>query len=140
MTGIALKGTDLDLKLDGSIVATATDWSLSPSREMIEVTTMGSGKGKIYIPDRTDYTISLNGLFFRGESASQVGYLEIVNKLMNADSSTSWTATLDGSTGSFASGWGYLTSAPIQVAQGSAISYSAELQGCGGVTINTAFK
>ncbi len=139
MTGIALKGTDLDLKIDGSIVATALDWSLSPTREMIEVTTMESGRGKIYIPDRTDYTISLNGLVFRAEGADQTGYVEIVNKLMNADSSTSWTATLDGSTGAFASGWGYLTSAPIQVAQGAAISYSAEMQGCGTLTINAAF-
>jgi hypothetical protein len=138
MTGIALKGTDLDLKIDSSIVASATDWSISPNREMIEITTLESGRGKIYMPDRSDYTLSLNGLVFRNEGNDQMGYIKMLNKMLNTDTSIAWSGTLDSSTTQIVSGWGYLSSAPIQVAQGSAVTYSAEAQGCGIITINTA--
>jgi hypothetical protein len=138
MTGIALKGTDLDLKIDASIVASATSWSVTPNRDMIEITTLESGRGKIYMPDRHDYTLSMEGLVLRGEGATQIGYLSLLDNLLNKESSIGWTATLDSSTTAFVSGWGYLTSAPIQIAQGSAISFSAEAQGCGDIIINTA--
>ena len=138
MTGIALKGTDLDLKIDGSIFATGISWSVNPNRGMIEISTLESGRGKIYMPDRHDYTLSMEGLVFRSEGVDQMGYLKLLDNLLNKDTSIAWAATLDSSTTAFASGWGYLSSAPVQVAQGAAISYSAEAQGCGDITINTA--
>lgn len=138
MTGIAFKGTDFDLKLDSSIVASATDWSVTPNREMIETTTLGSGRGKTYIPDRTDYTVSVNGLVFRGEGSDQIGYVKLLNKMLNTDSSVAWIGVLDSSTSQFMSGWGYINSAPVQVAQGSAVTYSLDIQGCSDITINTA--
>ena len=137
MTGIALKGTDLILSIDSSAVATATDWAVSPNREMIEISTIGSGKSKSYVPDRSDYTVSINGLVFRGEESTQIGYLTLLNKMQNTDASIAWSGALNDSS-SFLSGWGYISSAPVQIAQGSAISYSVEIQGCDLMTINTA--
>ena len=139
MTGTALRGTDIDLKIDSSIVASGTEWSITPNRDMIEITTKGSGRGKIYMPDRSGYTLSISGLVFRGEGADQTSYVKMLNKMVNTDASIAWTTTLDSSTFSFLSGWGYITSAPVQAAQGSAISYSVDVQGCGLPTINTAF-
>lgn len=137
MNGIAFKGTDFDLKIDSSLVATATDWSVTPNREMIEITTISSGRTKVYIPDRTDYSMSINGLVFRSEGAGQLGYMKMLNKMMTSDTSINWSGTLL-DTSAFLSGWGYITSAPIQVAQGSAVTYSIEIQGCGNITVNTA--
>ena len=140
MAGIALKGSDIDLKIDSSIVATGTDWSINPSKEMIEVTTLKSGRGRFYIPGRVGYTLSVNGLVFRGEGATQAGYVNLFNKMVNTDASVNWTATLDSSSAvAFQSGWGYITSAPVQFGDNAAITYSIEIQGCGVPTINTAF-
>lgn len=137
MTGIALKGTDLILSIDSSLVASAIDWSVSTTREMLEISTLGSGKGKTYTPDRSDYTVSVNGLVFKGEGKTQVGYLKLLDKMQNTDASIAWSGALNDSS-AFLSGWGFINSAPVQVAQGSVVSYSIEIQGCGLITINTA--
>lgn len=137
MTGKALKGRDFDLKIDSSIVASATDWSLTPTRDMIEIATLGSDNGKEYIPDMYGYTLSVNGLVFRGEGSTQKSYFDLVNLMLNTDSSISWVGLPDVSTTKYYSGWGYINSAPMQVAVGSAVSYSIEIQGCGNLTIST---
>lgn len=136
MTGTALIGTDLDLTLDGSIVASAREWSIDPQRDMVEITTLGSGRSRVYKPNHSGYTLSISGLVFRDEGSTQIGYLDLLNKMLNSDTSIVWEGSLDSST-SFASGWGYISSAPVQFPQDGGVSYSLDVQGCGDITINT---
>lgn len=133
MTGQALKGRDFDLKIDASIVASATDFSITPNRDMIEIATLGSSNGKEFIPDMYGYTVSVNGLVFRGEGDTQRNYFDMLDKMLNTDVSVAWIALPDVSSYSL-SGWGYLSSAPMQVGVGSAVTYSVEIQGCGVIT------
>lgn len=135
--GTAILGRSFDLKIDASIVASATKFSISPKRDMIEIATLSSSRAKVYIPDMYGYTLTADGLVFRSEPSTYKGYFDIINTMINTDVSVSWTGLPDTSTTKYYSGWGYISSCPFDAAVGGVATYSLEIQGCGDITIST---
>lgn len=138
MAGVPLFSKQIFLKIDASIVASATDFSLSVSKDMIEIATLGSSGAKQNIPDRYGYTLSGSGLVFRNEPSTDKPFNDLMANLINAtDASVSWIILPNASTAKYYSGAGYLSSLSYEGGVGSAMTYSFEIAGDGAIAINT---
>ena len=136
--GQPLFSKQIDIKIDSSILASATDFSLSVSKDMIEIATLGSTGAKNNVPDMYGYTISGSGLVFRGEPNTDKPFNDMMANLISAnDASVNWTILPDTSTTKYYSGYGYLTSLSYEGGVGAAMTYSFEIAGDGAIVIST---
>jgi len=131
----------IDITIDGSVIACATDYSLSITKDFIEVACMTStNNSKQQIPDLYSYTISGSGLIFRDSdvSSSQIGFSSMVNNMVggNADASIGWAITPDVASQTFYSGVGYFTSLSQDGGVGAAVTYSYEIVGEGDLVVD----
>ena len=97
----------MDFTLDGSLIACAQDFSLSVSKDMIEIACMNStDRAKQNIPDMYGYTVSGSGLVFRtsDQLGSEMGVASMMNVLTNSDASVAWTITPDVSVNDYFTG------------------------------------
>lgn len=129
----------LNITIDGSILACATDYSLSITKDMIEVACMNSStRSKLNVPDLYSYTISGSGMVFRtSDVGSNYGFSSIVDSVINGDASIGWSIVPDVSAQDYLSGVGYFSSASQEGGVGSAVTYSYEITGTGDIAMNT---
>lgn len=129
---------NMDFTIDGSLVACAQDFSLSVSRDMIEVACMNStSSSKQNIPDLYGYTISGSGLQFNTSdiASTEMGVAEMMNVMLNTDASVLWATTPDISANDYFEGVGYFSSISQEGGVGSPVSYSFEVTGDGPIYI-----
>ena len=130
----------INFSIDGSIVAFATDFSMSVSRDMIEIGQMASTvRSKQQIPDLYSYSISGSGMTLRTAdvSASEYGLASMMETMLTTDASIAWAITPDVTGNTFYSGAGYFSSISQDGGVGAAVSYSFEVVGEGDITIGT---
>ena len=138
--GTPLFSKNMDFTLDGSLVACAQDFSLSVSRDVIEIACMNStNRAKQSIPDLYGYTVSGSGLQFNTSDVSfnDIDATVIMHKLTNSDSSVAWTITPDAATTDYYTGVGYFSSLTQEGGIGAPVGYSFELTGDGAIVIKT---
>ena len=130
----------IDITIDGSVIGCATDFSLSVSKDMIEVACMNStNNSKQNIPDLYSYTISGSGLVFRDSDITGYGFSDMMSNMISgtADASIGWAITPDVSTQTYFSGVGYFSSLTEDGGVGAAVTYSFEIAGDGDIAIST---
>lgn len=129
----------IDITIDGSIIACATDYSLSVNKDFIEVACMNStANSKQQIPDLYSYTISGSGLVFRStDLGTGYGFDPMMSSLTSGDASIAWAITPNVSTNTFYSGTGYFSSVTQDGGVGAAVTYSFEILGDGDITTGT---
>jgi len=128
----------MDFTLDGSLIACAQDFSLSVSKDMIEIACMNStDRAKQNIPDMYGYTVSGSGLVFRTSDAvsTEIGIASMMSNLINTDASVAWTITPDVASNDYFTGVGYFSSISQEGGLGAPVSYSFELAGDGPIVI-----
>ena len=138
--GTPLFSKNMDFTLDGSVVACAQDFSLSVSKDIIEIACMNStNRAKQSIPDLYGYTVSGSGLQFNTSdvAATDMDGTSIMNVLINTDNSVAWTLTPDACTTDYYTGVGYFSSLTQEGGIGAPVGYSFELTGDGAIVIKT---
>jgi len=128
----------IDITIDGSIIGCATDFSMSVSKDMIEIACMNStASSKQNIPDLYSYSISGSGLVFRTADITGYGFGDMMNSLTASDASVGWAITPDVSANTYYSGVGYFSSLSQEGGVGAAVTYSFEITGDGDITVAT---
>ena len=117
------------IKLDSSIIAMATDFSLDFTKNMIEIAYLSDAAYKSNIPDLKSWTVNFSGLqgLTSTGSASTIDYESIMFKMMNSDASvlvSIYPRPEDVSTQAYFEGGGYLSSCNQSGATGAAVTYS----------------
>lgn len=129
----------MNVKIDSSTMACATDFSLAMSKDMIEVSYLSSTGAKQSIPDMYSWNVSGSGLVFRtvGATAGAYGMFNMANNLLNTDASVLVQLVPDVSANQYYSGVGYFSSLSMEGGVGSAVTYSYEIVGSGPLSILT---
>jgi len=130
----------MNVKIDASTVGCATDFSLSISKDMIEIACLGStNRSKQNVPDLYGWSISGSGLVFRtlGATAGSYGMFDMANSILNTDASVSISLVPDVSSNKYYEGVGYFTSLGMEGGVGAAITYSFEITGDGNLSVKT---
>ena len=130
----------IDITIDGSVIGCATDFSLSVTKDMIEVACMNStNNSKQNIPDLYTYTVSGSGLVFRDADVTGYGFSAMLNNMVGgtADTSIAWTITPDVSSQTYQYGSGYFSSLTEEGGVGAAVTYSFEIAADGDLGIGT---
>lgn len=122
----------ISIVLDASTVACASDFSLSRSMDVIEITCLSSTGAKQNVTDQYSWTASLSGtrLETTGVEAGKLGYDEIVPKFV-AGEDVSIYFLPDVSANTYEVGNAVITSLSTEGGVGSAVTYSVELTGNG---------
>ena len=129
----------IDFTIDGSVIGCATDYSISYSKDMIEIACMNStNRSKQQIPDLYSYSISGSGLVFRtADVGTGYGFESMVYSLTQTDASVAWAITPDVSGNQYQHGVGYFSSLEQSGGVGAAVTYSFEIVGDGDVSLGT---
>ena len=128
----------IDIVIDGSTIGCATDFSLSVSKDFIEVACLGSANNsKQNVPDLYGYTVTGSGLVFRTTEVTGYGFGDMMSSLLTGDASIAWSITPDVSSNLYYSGAGYFSSLSQEGGVGAAMTYSFEIVGDGDITIAT---
>ena len=127
----------MSVTIDTSTVACATDFSLSITKDMIEITCLDSDGAKQNVPDMYSWTVSGSGMVFRTAGSSGVGIFEMADSLLTSDASIAVSLLPDVSANKYFSGVGYFTSLGMEGGVGSPVSYSFEITGTGALSVNT---
>ena len=138
--GTPLWSKNMDFTLDGSVVACTQDFSLSVSKDIIEIACMNStNRAKQSIPDMYGYTVSGSGLQFNTSdiSANDIDATVMMTNLTGSDASVAWALTPDADTTDYYTGVGYFTSLTQEGGIGAPVGYSFELTGDGAIVIKT---
>lgn len=127
----------MNIVIDTSTVACATDFSLSMTKDFIEVACLDSTGAKENVPDMYSWNVSGSGMVLKSLSAGEYSMYEIADKLLNTDASVLVEIVPDVSAAKYYSGAGYFSSLSMDGGAGSAVSYSFEITGSGPLTIKT---
>lgn len=129
----------MNVNIDASTVACATDFSLSMSKDMIEISCLDSSGAKENVPDMYSWSVSGSGMVFRtvGATAGSYGLFNMANNLLTTDASVSVAIVPDVSANQYFSGVGYFSSLSMEGGVGSAVTYSFEITGSGPLSILT---
>jgi predicted secreted protein len=129
----------MNVVIDASTVACATDFSLSMSKDMIEIACLDSAGAKESVPDMYNWSASGSGMVFRtvGATSGSYGLFNMANSLLNSDASVAVSIVPDVSANQYFSGAGYFSSLSMEGGVGAAVTYSFEITGSGPLTIAT---
>ena len=127
----------MNIVIDGSTVACATNFSLSMTKDVIEIACLDSTGAQESVPDMYGWTISGSGLVFRTVGATGYGMFNMANSLLNTDASVAVSIVPDVSQNQYYDGAGYFTSLSMEGGVGAAVTYSFEIAGSGPLTIKT---
>lgn len=128
----------MSIVIDGSVVACPTDFSLSITKDMVEVACITASGAKQNIPDLYSWTASFSGT--RNQTATvgtSLDYDGLVDSLTGSDASVGIYYLPDVSSNNYVVGWGYLSSITMDGGVGSPVSYSAEITGSSVLTKTT---
>lgn len=129
----------MNVVIDSSTVACATDFLMSLSKDVIEIACLDSTGAKESVPDLYSWSVSGSGMVFRtvGATAGSYSLFNMANNLLNTDASVLVQLVPDVSLNQYFSGAGYFTSLSMEGGVGSAVSYSFEITGSGPLSILT---
>jgi len=130
----------MNITIDSSTVACATDFSWNITKDTIDIACLDSTGSKESVPDMYSYTVSGSGLVFRtaGADSGSYGFYNMVNNLIgNTDASVAIAIIPDVSLNEYLSGAGYFTSLSQTGGIGAAVSYSFEIKGTGPLSVLT---
>lgn len=129
----------MSIVIDGSTLGCATDFSLSVTKDMIEIACLSATGAKQSVPDLYGWTVSFSGMVMRTSSvdAGKRSYEDLMAKLLTSDASVSVYILPDVSANTYYTGAGYLSSMTMDGGVGSAVSFSGEIQGSGALTAAT---
>lgn len=127
----------MSIVIDSSTVGCATDFSLSISKDLIEIACLNTTGAKQSIPDMYGWKVSGSGLVFR--TVGQVGYgaFEMANSLLTTDASVSVSLLPDVSLNKYFNGVGYFSSLSMDGGVGAPVKYSFEITGTGPLLVST---
>jgi hypothetical protein len=126
----------ISIVIDGSTLGCATDFSLSVTKDMIEIACLSSSGAKQASPDLYGWTVSFSGLRMQSATVDSgaMSYDELVNNLVTSDASIGIYILPDVSANKYMTGAGYLTSISMEGGVGSPVTFSGEVQGSGPLT------
>jgi predicted secreted protein len=127
----------INIKIDSSTVACATEFSLSMNKDMIEIACLSSTGAKTTVPDMYGWSVSGSGLVFRTVGSTGYGVFNMANSLLASDASVLVQIIPDVSLNQYFSGAGYFTSLTYEGGVGAAITYSFEVTGDGVLSVLT---
>jgi hypothetical protein len=127
----------MQVQIDGSTLACATDFSLSITKDNIEIACLGSSGAKESIPDMYGWSVSGSGMVMRSMDTGDVGMFDLANTILTSDASVLVEIVPDISTMQYYSGAGYFTSLSMDGGVGAPVTYSFEITGSGVLSINT---
>ena len=134
-----LLSSSMSIVIDGSTLACATDFSLSVSKDLIDVTCLDNSGAKQQIPDTYGWSISFSGLRIQSSTvdAGKMSYDALANSLISSDASVNVYVLPDISANHYLSGGAFISSMNMDGGVGSATTFSGELAGTGALTQNT---
>jgi len=124
----------MSVVIDGSTLGCATDFSLSISKDMIEIACLSSTGAKQNVPDLYGWTVSFSGLRMQSATvdAGDLSYDDLAASIIsNTDASVAIYILPDVSSNKYLSGAGYLSSLSMDGGVGSAVTFSGEIAGDG---------
>ena len=129
----------MKVQIDSSTVACATDFSLSVSRDMIEIACLDSSGAKESVPDMYGWSVSGSGMVFRTVGATSGSYslFDMAENLLTSDASVAIAIVPDVSANKYFSGVGYFSSLGMEGGVGAPVSYSFEITGSGPLSVST---
>jgi len=129
----------MSIVIDGSTLGCATDFSLSVTKDMIEIACLTASGAKQQVPDLYGWSVSFSGLRMQSATldAGAISYDELVNTLVTSDASVLIYILPDVSSNNYMSGGAYLTSISMEGGVGSPVTFSGELAGDGVLGQNT---
>ena len=130
----------MSIVIDGSTLGCATDFSLSISKDMIEIACLTATGAKQAVPDLYGWTVSFSGLRMQTltTDAGAMNYDTLANTLITSDASVGIYILPDVSGNLYLTGSGYLSSITMDGGVGSAVTFSGEITGDGALTQATA--
>jgi hypothetical protein len=136
---MAFISKNMSIVIDGSILGCATDFSLSVDKNFIEVACLESLSTQ-QIPDMYAWTLSFSGFVpvQKSEGAGKKSYYDLMDNLIAAtDTSVGVYILPDASSQSYYTGQGWIQNVTMDGGVGSAVTYSGEILGNGGLTKST---
>jgi len=129
----------MSVVIDGSTLGCATDFSLSVTKDMIEIACLTASGAKQQVPDLYGWSVSFSGLRMQSATvdAGALSYDELVNNLVTSDASVAIYILPDVSSNHYMSGAGYLTSISMEGGVGSPVTFSGEIAGDGVLSQST---
>jgi len=126
----------MSIVIDGSTLGCATDFSLSVTKDMIEIACLTASGAKQQIPDLYGWSVSFSGLRMQSATvdAGAQSYDELVNLLVTSDASLAIYILPDVSANNYMNGAGYLSSISMEGGVGSPVTFSGEIVGDGALT------
>ena len=127
----------MKVQIDASTVSCATDFSLSVSKDMIEIACLDSTGAKENVPDLYSWSVSGSGMVFRTVGQSGYGVFEMASSLLTTDASVAVAIVPDVSLNKYFKGVGYFTSLGMDGGVGAPVSYTFEITGTGPLVVST---
>lgn len=129
----------MSIVIDSSTLGCASDFSLSITKDMIEIACLSSSGAKQQVPDLYGWTVSFSGLRMKSASvdAGTMSYDTLANKMITSDASMGIWLLPDVSANKYLKGSGYLSSLTMDGGVGSAVTFSGEIIGSGPLTEST---
>lgn len=129
----------MSITIDSSTVACATDFSLSISKDMIEIACLDSEGAKENVPDMYSWSVSGSGMVFKtvGATAGSYSLFDMAENLLTTDTAVEVAIVPDVSLNQFFTGSGYFTSLSMEGGVGAPVSYSFEITGSGALDVST---
>lgn len=126
----------MSIVIDGSTLGCATDFSLSITKDMIEIACLSATGAKQQIPDLYGWSVSFSGLRMQSDTvdAGAMSYDELANTLITSDASIAIYILPDVSANNYMAGAGYLSSISMEGGVGSPVTFSGEIAGDGALT------
>ena len=123
----------MSIVIDGSTLGCATDFSLSVTKDMIEIACLTASGAKQQVPDLYGWSVSFSGLRMQSSTvdAGAMSYDDLVNTLVTSDASVGIYILPDVSSNHYMAGAGYLTSISLEGGVGSPVTFSGEIVGDG---------
>lgn len=128
-----LDGVEIFLKIGTEILVGQTTGDMNLTADMIDCTSKDSGGDKEYLAGERDATINVDALY---DPAAAQGFSDAFTVLKTGTAIT-WSWGQTGSSETFWTGSGYISSVTINGPKNEASSYSLTIQNSGPVTEST---
>jgi len=132
------------VQFDASTQGCATDFSLSVSKDVIEIACLNAtGGAKQSVPDLYGWSVSFSGLVMTTLTidAGKNSFYDLMNNmLVDTDASIGIYLVPDVSGNVYYGGVGYITSMTMDGGVGSAMTFSGEVTGTGALSIKTTIS
>ena len=137
MPNTPLFSKQMSIVIDGSTLLCGTDFSLSITRDLINVQCLNSTAYNNF-PDIYSWSLSFSAVRLTTESLSGgINYDELANNMITSDASVGVYILPDVSSNNYLSGQGFLASLSMDGAVGAQVTFSGEITGNGPLTQNT---